>query len=383
MFSPTLAKLSPYVPGEQPKIENLLKLNTNENPYPPAPGVKLALEAAAADYDRLRRYPDPESLAVREAVAAALGADIAAQAGESGVASPLTAENIFVGNGSDEVLALAFFAFFSAREGESLFLPAVSYSFYEVYCRLLGITISEIPVSKDTNWEIPLEKIAEKESPIRYSGAVLANPNAPTGHAHPADALGIVADRMGERVLLVDEAYHGFGAETAAALLTGPNPPKNLIITGTLSKSRSLAGIRIGYAAGPAPLIAALNAFKDSFNSYPVDAVAAKIAVAALSDRPYYLTTTAQITATRATATATLKSLNFQPLPSAANFIMTRPPIEISAEKMQDLLRKKGIIVRYFNRPDKGIDGFLRISIGTDAEMERLFDGIRAILAEI
>ncbi|MCM2973431.1 histidinol-phosphate transaminase [Larsenimonas suaedae] len=348
-WSPAVRDLEPYVPGEQPR-DTVIKLNTNENPYPPAPGVAKVL----ADYpiDHLRRYPDPSSLALREALAAHYGVHV---------------NQVFVGNGSDEVLAFAFKAFF-CRE-QPLAVPSISYSFYPVYCDFYGITPHKVPLTD--SFEVDLDAF-----PTDNGGIVFANPNAPTGHAHSRAAIEALLDKHTSRVVLVDEAYIDFGGESAIPLI---ERYPNLLVTGTFSKSRSLAGLRIGFAIGPADLIDGLDRVKDSFNSYPLDSVAVAAGVASIKDDAYYRACCASVIATRERTTAALEACGIEVLPSSANFVFARPTT-IEAGMLFDALRARGILVRYFNKP--GLDQFLRISIGTDDEMDYLIDAVHAIVGE-
>lgn len=346
-WSPALHDLTPYTPGEQPR-QRLVKLNTNENPYAPAPGVRNLLDHF--DTQQLRLYPDPESSALRQTLA-----DI--------YQVPL--ECIFVGNGSDEVLALAFAAFF--RQPEPLLMPALSYSFYPVYCDLYNITAERIPLAED--WSINLDAFNRPNG-----GIVIANPNAPTGHAHKRDAIATLLAHQKDKVVLVDEAYVDFGAESCLPLI-----PKhdNLLIVSTFSKSRSLAGLRIGFAIGSRELIEGLERIKNSFNSYPIDRLAEQVAVAALKDNDYFEKTRHAIIDTRTWSIDALRQRHFDVLPSSANFIFARPTTRLAVEVF-NALRDQGIVVRYFNTP--GLNEWLRISVGTDDEMQQLINALDGIL---
>ncbi|SHF77119.1 histidinol phosphate aminotransferase apoenzyme [Modicisalibacter ilicicola DSM 19980] len=345
-WSPEVRELTPYVPGEQPR-ERLIKLNTNENPYPPAPGVEQALR----DYplDHLRLYPDPEAAALREALADEFGVET---------------EQVFVGNGSDEVLALSFQTFF--RQDKPLTMPAITYSFYPVYCRLYGIDYRTIAL--DDRWRIPLQAL-DGES----GGVVFANPNAPTGHGHGRRAIAELLERVSDCVVLVDEAYVDFGGETAIPLIQHHS---NLLVTGTFSKSRSLAGLRLGYAVGSRELIEGLERVKNSFNSYPIDSLAIVAGVAALRDREHFDACRERIISTREQTRRRLETLGFEVLPSQTNFLLVRHGQQ-DAGQLFTGLRERGILVRHFNT--EALHDFLRITIGTDDEMDSLVEALEAI----
>lgn len=351
-WSPVVAGLSPYVPGEQPKLANLVKLNTNENPFGPSPKVLAALRAACDD--RLRLYPDPGSERLRQAIAAYCG-----------VALP----QIFVGNGSDEVLAIAFQALLN--HAEPLRFPDITYSFYPVYCGLYGVRYQTIPLTGD--FRIDAQDYLPADG--RPRGPILfPNPNAPTGRALPlADIERIVAGNP-DTVVVIDEAYVDFGAESAIPLV---NRYDNVLVVQTLSKSRSLAGLRLGFAIGSPALIEGLERVKNSFNSYPVDRLAEAGATAAIEDTEYFDYTRSAVIHTREALDASLRSLGFDVLPSAANFVMARHPARDAAE-LAAALRERGIIVRHFSHPR--IVQYLRISIGTSQECDALVHALRTIL---
>lgn len=345
-WSPAVRELTPYVPGEQPR-EKLIKLNTNENPYPPAPGV----EAALRDYpvDHLRLYPDPQSLALREALSREHGVE---------------AGQVFVGNGSDEVLALAFQAFFC--QNRALEMPEITYSFYPVYCKLYGIERRSLPL--DDQWRVDLDAFATDSG-----GAIFANPNAPTAHGHPRTAIAHLLERLTKQVVLVDEAYVDFGGESAVPLI---ERFPNLLVTGTFSKSRSLAGLRLGYAIGSRELIEGLERVKDSFNSYPIDSLASALAIASLADREHFDACREHVITTRERSVRRLNELGFEVLPSQANFVLARHP-EYDAAQLFVGLRERGILVRHFNT--ETLRDFLRISIGTDDEMDSLIEAFESL----
>lgn len=338
-WSGRIRDMVPYTPGEQPKGRTFIKLNTNENPYPPSPKVLEAIRAAAGD---LRLYPAPESAALREALAELYG---------------LRREQVFVGNGSDEVLALAFQAFFDPER--TILFPDVTYSFYPVFARLYGLTYREVPL--DGHFGVPVEAFLGNNG-----GVVLPNPNAPTGRALPLADIQRLAEGNPGAVVLIDEAYVDFGAESAVGLV---DRYPNLLVVQTCSKSRSLAGLRVGFALGNENLIAALGCVKDSFNSYPLDRLAQAGALAAVQDRAYFQETTQKIIATRDRYTGRLRELGFQMEDSAANFLFITHP-EVPGKALLDGLRERGILVRWWDRPR--ISNHLRVTVGTDGEMEAL-----------
>jgi len=348
-WSSIVHELTPYIPGEQPKISNLIKLNTNENPYGPSPKVLAALQAEVAD--SLRLYPDPASDRVREAVANFY--DVASN-------------QVFVGNGSDEVLAHVFNALLK-HEAPILF-PDITYSFYPVYCGLYGIAYETVPLGPE--FEIQVEDYMRPNG-----GIIFPNPNAPTGRLLALADIERLLKANPESVIVVDEAYIDFGGESAASLV---QHYPNLLVTHTLSKARSLAGLRVGFAIGQAPLIEALNRVKDSFNSYPLDRFAISGAVAALEDKAYFEETRHKVMATRESLVAEMQALGFTVLPSAANFIFARHA-ERSGAELAALLRERNIIVRHFSKPAR-ISEFLRITIGTNDQSSALIQALREIL---
>jgi histidinol-phosphate aminotransferase len=338
------ARLEPYTPGEQPQDRAYIKLNTNENPYPPAPGVERLLRSYNAE--ELRLYPDPESTALREAIAEEYG---------------LTPEEVFVGNGSDEVLSLLFYAFFDGSRGPLLF-PEHTYSFYPVYCSYYGIEPARVPMAPD--FSIALREFGQQE---RYCGAIFPNPNAPTGIAHERREVAELLERFDpRRVVAVDEAYADFGTESCVPLL---RDRPNLLTVHTLSKGCSLAGLRVGFALGNRSLIGTLNTVKNSFNSYPLDRISQAAAAEALRDREYYRKTRNRVIHTRDNVTRRLREGGWEVLPSKANFIFTRLPGTDGGE-IYSRLKAQGILVRHFTHP--GIEEYVRISIGTEEEMDTL-----------
>jgi len=351
-WSPVVGTLSPYVPGEQPKLQNLVKLNTNEHPYGPSPRVLEAIRLACDD--TLKLYPDPSSDRLRQAIASTVGV----QPGQ-----------VFVGNGSDEVLAHAFLALL--KHERPLRFPDITYSFYPVYCGLYGIQYETVPLTADFRIDV------EDYLPGRMgqAGAIIfPNPNAPTGRAlSVAEVERIVAGNPGA-VVVVDEAYVDFGGESVIPLVDRYD---NLLVVQTLSKSRSLAGLRVGFAVGSAELIDGLERVKNSFNSYPIDRLASAGAVAALEDVEYFERTRQAVIETRSRMTAGLESLGFEVLPSAANFVFARHPSK-DAAGVAASLRERSIIVRHFRH--ERIDQFLRITVGTDEQCELLLKALAEVL---
>ncbi|GAA4340039.1 histidinol-phosphate transaminase [Pigmentiphaga soli] len=346
-WSSVARQLTPYVPGEQPKIEGLIKLNTNENPYPPSPLALEAIRHAAAA--SLRLYPDPDATAFKEAVSRFHGVPVS---------------HVFAGNSSDEVLAHTFAALL--KHDLPLLFPDVTYSFYPVYCGLYGIDYRTVPVDAGLNI-----RIADYAQP---NGAIVfPNPNAPTGQPLPlSDIESLLAAHPGS-VIVIDEAYVDFGGESAVPLVAR-HP--NLLVVQTLSKSRSLAGLRVGFAIGQPHLIEALERVKSSFNSYPLDRLAIAGAAAAMDDRAYFDQTRQAVIATRERLVVQLKALGMEVLPSAANFVFARHPAH-AGPALHAALRERKVLVRHFS--NARIIDWLRISVGTDEECALLV----AALAEI
>ncbi|OCP18003.1 MULTISPECIES: histidinol-phosphate transaminase [unclassified Ensifer] len=347
-WSPIVSTLKPYVPGEQPRIANLVKLNTNESPYGPSDKVLSAITAAANG--DLRLYPDPLALRLRETIAARHG---------------VTAGEVFVGNGSDEVLAHIFAGLL--KHDAPLLYPDISYSFYSTYARLFAIDAVEVPL--DAQFRIDL---ADYD---RACGAIiLPNPNAPTGIGLPLAEIEHLVAAHPEQPVVIDEAYIDFGGQSAIALV-----PKyeNLLVVQTFSKSRALAGLRVGFAIGQRPLIEALERVKDSFNSYPLGRTAQAGATAAIEDEAWFETTRKKIIASRERLTGQLIERGFEVLPSEANFVFARHPGQ-SGEALMQALRDRAVLVRHFAKPR--ISDFLRITIGTDAECARLIEALDDIL---
>jgi histidinol-phosphate aminotransferase len=348
--------LIPYVPGEQPVLDNLVKLNTNENPYGPSPRALAAIRAATED--SLRLYPDPDAKALKAALANRYRVSPA---------------QVFIGNGSDEVLAHAFIGLL--KHERPLWMPDVTYSFYPVYCGLYGIEYRQIPLDDDF---ILRPEDYSPRGEDRAGAIIFPNPNAPTGRLLPlADIERIVAANP-EAVVLVDEAYIDFAdpSDNASAIaLVGCYP--NLLVDHTFSKSRALAGLRIGFAIGQHELITGLERVKNSFNSYPLDRLALAGALASVEDEPWFQASCRKVIATRATLIAQCQALGFEVIPSAANFVFARHP-GFDAARLAAMLRPRAIIARHFNTPR--IAQYLRITIGDDNQCAALIDAFRDIL---
>ncbi len=349
LWSDIVHKLTPYVPGEQPKLSNLVKLNTNENPYGPSPKVLEALKLEAAD--TLRLYPDPNSDALKAAIAEV---------------HQLNVNQVFVGNGSDEVLAHTFQALL--KHDKPLLYPDISYSFYPVYCGLYEIEYKTIPLADDFTINID-----DYDQP--NGGIIFPNPNAPTGIPLALAEIEKLLQKNTQSVVVIDEAYVDFGTESAVNLI---NRYPNLLVTHTLSKARSLAGLRVGYALGSADLIEALMRVKDSFNSYPIDRFASAGAIAAMQDADYFEKTCQKVIQTRESLVMELTDLGFDVLPSGANFIFAKHKMHDGAE-LTAKLRENSIIVRHFKSPSR-IAAYLRITIGTDAQSEALISVLKEVL---
>ena len=348
LWSDCIRSLEPYTPGEQPSIAGLIKLNTNENPYPPSPAVLSALQSMInAD---LRLYPDPEGGALKQAIAEMYG---------------LRQANIFLGNGSDEVLAHAFHALL--KHERPILFPDVTYGFYPVYCALYGIEFETIPL--DDEFQVHIMDYIRPNG-----GIVLANPNAPTGIALSRSQLRILLEKCPTSVVVIDEAYVDFGAESAVSLV---NDFPNLLVIQTVSKSRALAGLRAGFAIGNSDLIDALNIVKDCFNSYPLDRLALAGAEAAICDLSYFNATRQQVVNSREWLTMQLMDIGFSVLPSKANFLFVMHKLQ-PAQEIQHQLRQRNILVRHFPKPR--VSNFLRISVGTAEQCEMLVHALREII---
>lgn len=348
-WSKVVHDLTPYIPGEQPKLANLVKLNTNENPYGPSPKVLEALQAEVAD--SLRLYPDPNSDQLKTAIAEFHG---------------LTPAQVFVGNGSDEVLAHTFQALL--KHDASLLFPDITYSFYPVYCELYGINYETIPLTE--SFEIRVDDYLRPNG-----GIIFPNPNAPTGRLLALSEIERLLQANSNSVVVIDEAYIDFGGQSAVTLV---NRYPQLLVIHTLSKARSLAGLRVGYAIGHSDLIEALVRVKDSFNSYPLDRFAIAGATAAMQDRAYFEDTCHKVIATRERLVEELERLDFEVLPSGANFIFAKHSRRDGVELMAKL-RERSIIVRHFKNPQR-IAPFLRITIGTEEQCKMLVAALSEIL---
>ncbi|MDX1589992.1 MAG: histidinol-phosphate transaminase [Oleiphilaceae bacterium] len=343
--------LTPYTPGEQPKMAQLVKLNTNENPFPPSPRVIEAIESVLNE--GLRLYPDPDGTALREAIAEWYG---------------IRPDQVFLGNGSDEVLAHVFQGLF--HQDHPVLFPDITYSFYPVYCALYGLEGVSVPL--DGDFRIDPEAFNRPNG-----GIIFPNPNAPTGCLMPLSQVERVLASNPDRVVVVDEAYVDFGGDTAITLV---DRYPNLLVTQTLSKSRSLAGLRVGFAVGHEDLVAGLNRVKNSFNSYPLDCLALAGAEAAFRDGDYFRRTRDAVIEERESLARGLADLGFECLPSAANFLFVRHPDHNGADLVRGL-RELGIIVRHFNKPR--IDQFLRITVGTEEQNRQLLRELPGVMARV
>jgi histidinol-phosphate aminotransferase len=351
-WSPVVQTLTPYIPGEQPQLERLVKLNTNESPYGPSPKALAAI--AQQNNDDLRLYPDPEGAALKKAIADLHGLD---------------PKQVFLGNGSDEVLAHVFLGLL--KQAKPVQFPDITYSFYPVYCKLFGINYEANPLGP--NFEINVDKFATNNG-----GIIFPNPNAPTGRAIPRSDIEALLKKNVNSVVVIDEAYVDYGTQSCIPLLRGATCPENLLVVHTLSKSRALAGLRVGFAVGHPELIAGLERVKNSFNSYPLGRLAQAGAIAAIQDQAHLESTSAKVMQTRERLVGELDTLGFDTLPSTANFIFTRHPKHAGAQLYQ-ALRDRGIIVRHFKLPR--IEEFLRITIGTDEQTNELIVALKEILA--
>lgn len=347
-WNPLVKTLTPYVPGEQPKISGLIKLNTNENPYPPSPAVASALQDVACD--TLRLYPDPDATLLKQTLAQY---------------HQVQTNQVFVGNGSDEVLGFVFMALL--KHAEPLLFPDITYSFYPVYCKLFEIDYIEIPL--DDSMQLTLTDYHDRPC----CGIIFPNPNAPTGSAVPLAQIEALLKNQPNALVVVDEAYVDFGAETAISLVKAY---PNLLVVRTFSKSRSLAGSRVGFAIGDAKLVEGLERVKNSFNSYPLDKMAQIAAIASYSDEAYFQKTKQAIIDSREQLTEALHKIGFTILPSSANFIFARHA-SIPAAQLAAGLRDRAIIVRHFSHPR--INQYLRITVGTPEECATLIQTLNLL----
>jgi len=352
-WSPVVQTLTPYVPGEQPQMARLVKLNTNESPYGPSPKALAAIRQQTSD--DLRLYPDPEGVDLKKAIANLHGLDT---------------KQVFLGNGSDEVLAHVFLGLL--KQSQSIQFPDITYSFYPVYCKLFGIDYQTIPLG--SNFEIQANDFRTPNG-----GIIFPNPNAPTGRAITRAEIETLLSRNKNSVVVIDEAYVDYGTESCIPLLRGNSCPENLLVVHTLSKSRALAGLRVGFAVGHPALIEGLERVKNSFNSYPLGRLAQAGAIAAIEDQAHLELTAGKVIQTRERLVKELTLLGFETLPSTANFIFTRHPKHAGLNLYQ-ALRDRGIIVRHFK--SARIEAFLRITIGTDDQSNELLAALREILAK-
>ncbi|WP_128112974.1 histidinol-phosphate transaminase [Polynucleobacter necessarius] len=351
-WSPVVQTLTPYVPGEQPQMQRLVKLNTNESPYGPSPRALAAIETQ--NNDDLRLYPDPEGAALKQAIAKLHG---------------LNPNQVFLGNGSDDVLAHVFAGLL--KQSKPVHFPDITYSFYPVYCKLFGIEYKTVPLGEHF-------EINTSQYKVPNGGIIFPNPNAPTGRSIPRSDIETLLASNTESVLVIDEAYVDYGTQSCIPLLRGDACPENLLVVHTLSKSRALAGLRVGFAVGHPALIEGLERVKNSFNSYPLGRLAQAGAIAAIEDQTHLEQTSKKVIQTRTTLVDELNTLGFETLPSTANFIFTRHPKHAGA-KLYQALRDRGIIVRHFK--SSRIDEFLRITIGTDEQSGELVAALKEILA--
>jgi len=348
-WSKLIKRLTPYVPGEQPQQAQLIKLNTNESPYDPSPAVLEAIAAVSAS--QLRMYPEPESEGLRRAFA-----DI----------NQLQPEQVFLGNGSDEVLAHVFQALLS--HDKPVCFPDVSYSFYPVWCELYSLAHELVPLAEDFCVDI-------NAFPEGNGGIIIPNPNAPTGILLALNEVRELLEINCESVVVIDEAYIDFGGESAVGLI---DQYDNLLVVQTVSKSRALAGLRVGVAMGHRDLIEGLERLKNSFNSYPLDVLAQTAALASLQDVTYFEETCAKVVASREKLTSELEAMGFVVLPSMANFIFATHP-DSGAKGLFKGLRERNILVRYFDKPR--ISDYIRISIGTDEQCSAVVAALADLLA--
>lgn len=348
LWKKNLRDIEPYVPGEQSKEENIVKINANENPYPPSPKVVEAINNFNSS--NLRFYPDANAYEFKKAVAEYYHVEI---------------ENVFLGNGSDDVIALAFQAFFNSEK--PIAYPDITYSFYPVWCRLFNIPYKTYPLNSD--FRINAEDYKEENG-----GVVIPNPNAPTSLGEGKEFIETILNYNTDSVVIIDEAYVDFGGFSSVELT---KKYENLLVTGTFSKSRSLAGMRIGYAIGSKELISVLEAVKNSYNSYTVNSISMAAGTAAIKDTDYFNETVSKVIATRERVTAELKSLGFTVLDSQTNFLFaTNEKLDMKA--YFEWLKTQKVFIRYFNLPR--INNYVRITIGTDEEMSTFLEKTKEYL---
>lgn len=348
LWTENLRDIEPYVPGEQSKDSDIVKLNANENPYPPSPKVAEAIRGFCIS--ELRKYPDANALPLKQAIADYYGVEV---------------KNVFLGNGSDDVIAIAFQALFNSSL--PIAFPDLTYSFYPVWCRLFGINYKTYPV--DSDFRINPDDYKEKNG-----GVVIPNPNAPTSIGEDTEFVKKLMDNNSDSVVIIDEAYVDFGGVTSVPLT---KRYENLLVTGTFSKSRSLAGLRIGFAIGSERLVSTLEAVKNSYNSYTVDSLSMVAGRASILDDEYFRETCNKIITTRQRVTDELRALGFTVADSQANFIFVTHS-DLSMKEMFEYLKTKKVYIRYFSLPR--IENYVRISIGTDAEMDILLDNVKEFI---
>jgi histidinol-phosphate aminotransferase len=349
-WSPYIRSIAPYIPGEQPQDRQYIKLNTNENPYPPSPRVMEVLKNSIKEDIRL--YPDPECQVLRYGIADYYN-----------LQGP---EEVFVGNGSDEVLAFSFMAFF--KSSRPILFPEITYSFYPVYCSLFNIEYQMISLKED--FTIPVEEFSRENG-----GIIFPNPNAPTGIYLPIEKIEGLLQKNLNSLLIIDEAYIDFGGDSAVGLI---KEYPNLLIIQTMSKSRALAGLRIGFAIGQKDLIEGLNRVKNSFNSYTLDRLVQVAARESLKDEAYFQKMRERLIKTRERIANELIKRGFTVLPSRTNFLLISHPL-YQAENLFKALKERGILVRYFKQP--GIENYLRVSIGSEQEMDVFIRNIDEIIS--
>ena len=349
-LSDNFRSIEPYVPGEQPQDKDRVKLNTNENPYPPSPYVLKALDELKIK--TLNLYPDPEAAELVGAIADYHGVSF---------------DNVFAGVGSDDVIAMCFMAFFNS--GKPILFPDITYAFYDVWAELFKIKYETVPLNDDF-------KIVKEDYYRSNGGIVFPNPNAPTGICMGLDEIRAIIEHNRDVIVIVDEAYIDFGGESAEKLI---NEYNNLVVTRTFSKSRSMAGMRIGYALADKELITQLKTIKNSYNSYTMSTAAIKLGAAAIADEEYFKETVEKIISTREETAKRLKALGFTMTDSKSNFLFASHS-KMHAREIFEKLKEKRIFVRYFNKPR--IDNYLRITIGTDEEMDKLIAALEEIVGD-
>ncbi len=364
MLAKRFEKLSPYVPGEQPKDRVYVKLNANENPYPPHKSVAKAIaKAVKSNIEKIGLYPDPDSKTLRNEIALMLN-KTGGVLGNKNAKLPfeLTGKNIFCGNGSDEVLSFVFYTFFDSDR--PIVMPEHTYSFYPVYCGFYGIPMNRIPLKE--NWELDSDKMLS-EAEKTDSSIIFANPNAPTGIALKAQEVAqMIRKAPKDKVFVVDEAYCDFAEESCIPLLA---EFKNLIIVRTFSKSLSFAGQRLGYVVASPELIQAIFTVKNCFNHFPVDFITQQAGIASCKAYDYYAENAAKIIQERESLTEFLRSRSWFVIDSKTNFIFAKKD-GISGEEIYRKVKSAGILIRHFSTP--GIEDFVRISIGTEKQNKAL-----------